>query len=198
MSETIETSPAPLGVTPSQTVGPFLHLALADPAAWAVVTDEAPGAIIIGGRVLDGAGAPVPDGVVETWQVDPSGRPDATVPREHRSDSPFAPAYFSRCPTDVGGRWRIRTLKPGPVPTFGGRLQAPHVMVSVLARGLLDRVVTRIYFDNEPDANAADPVLALLPEADRDRLIANRQADGDGYELDLVLQGDGETPFFTI
>lgn len=187
----------PAGLTPSQTVGPFVHLALADPDAWAVVAEDTEGAIELTGHVLDGAGAPVSDAVVETWQAGPAGDAAEAVSATEIDRSPFAPSYFGRCATDADGRWRIRTRKPGAVVTFDRRRQAPHVLVSVFARGLLDRVVTRLYFDDEPEANAADPVLALVDDGRRARLLA-RHGGSHTYELDIVLQGDDETPFFVI
>ena len=173
-----------LPVTPSQTIGPFFAVGL----IWAdgpdVVPHGTPGAVWIEGRVLDGAGDPVPDALVETWQADPAGR--------------FTSGFrgFGRCPTDAEGRWAIRTVKPGPLPADGGR-QAPHLDVSVFARGLLNRVVTRVYFPDEAEANAADPLLASIPDpAARARLVA--VADGDRLRFDIHLQGERETPFLAI
>ena len=165
----------PLGLTPAQTVGPFLHIALADTAAAAAVPDGAP-ARSRWRRVLDGEGTPLGDALVETWQID---------------------GHFGRCATDADGRWRVRTVKPPPVATRDGTPQAPHLVISVFARGLLDRVVTRLYFGDEVEANAADPTLAAVGDDRRARLVA----DGDtaqGYCLDIRLQGDGESVFFEI
>jgi len=182
------------GTTPSQTVGPFFALGLPWEDGPFVVPEGTAGAIRIGGRVLDGAGEPVPDALIETWQADPDGRFD-------HPDDPRGPARsgfrgFARCPTGADGTWAIVTLKPGPVPTADGGVQAPHLAVSVFARGLLNRVVTRIYFGDEPAANAADPVLARVDPARRDTVIA-APADG-GYALDLHLQGARETAFFRV
>ncbi len=160
--------------TPAQTVGPFLHLALADPAARFAVPDG--GSFDIAGRLFDGAGVPVADAVVETWQID---------------------GYFGRCPTDDDGRWSIRTVKPPPVATRDGTLQAPHLVVSVFARGLLDRVVTRIYFGDEEAANGADPTLAVVDAGRRHLLIA--EPDGPRrYRYDIRLQGTDESVFFAV
>jgi protocatechuate 3,4-dioxygenase alpha subunit len=181
------------GTTPSQTVGPFFSLGLPWEDGPFVVPEGAEGAIHIRGRVFDGAGEPVGDALVETWQADPAGR----FPHP---DDPRGPAEgfrgFGRCPTGDDGAWQIVTLKPGPVPGVNGALQAPHLAVSLFARGLLDRVVTRIYFGDEPEANATDPVLALL---DRDRRTTLIAAPGDGgYAIDFHLQGDRETAFFRV
>ena len=187
-----------LGSTPSQTVGPFLALGLPWPDGPQVVPPGTPGAFWISGRLLDGAGQPVPDGLVETWQADPAGR--FNHPDDPRGAvSPAIPGFrgFGRCPTDRDGRWRIHTVKPGVLPGPGATTQAPHLDVSVLARGLLHRVVTRIYFADEPTANAADPVLTSLAEpADRATLLA--APTPDGYRFDIRLQGAGETVFFDL
>ena len=183
-----------LGVTPSQTVGPFFAIALTWPDGPYAVPPGTPGAIWLRGQVIDGAGAPVPDAVVETWQADPAGRFD------HPDDPRGAVAGFrgfGRCGTDPAGRYAVLTVKPGPLPGPHGTLLAPHVDVSVFARGLLRRLVTRIYFPDEPAANAADPVLLSVPAgAARASLIA--APAGDGYEFDIRLQGDRETAFFAV
>ena len=188
--------------TPSQTIGPFFAVGLPWPDGPDVVAEGAPGAVRIGGRVLDGAGDPAADALVETWQADPQGRfahPDD--PRGPASGgSPGGSAGFrgfGRCATDAEGRWAVRTLKPGPLPVPGGGVEAPHLNLSVFARGLLNRLVTRIYFPDEPEANAADPLLASIPDpAARARLVA--VAEGDRLRFDLHLQGDQETPFLAI
>jgi protocatechuate 3,4-dioxygenase alpha subunit len=180
-----------LGTTPSQTVGPFFALGLPWSDGPQVVPEGTAGALRLGGRVLDGAGAPVGDALVETWQADPDGRFDH--PDDPRGRVPGFRG-FGRSPTDAAGRWAVLTLKPGPVPAPDGGEQAPHIAVSILARGLLQRVVTRIYFGDEPEANAADPVLSALTRAERDTLIA-APVDG-GYAIDFRLQGSGETVFF--
>ncbi len=159
--------------TPSQTVGPFFSICLPWPDGPTVVEPGSEGAITLHGYVLDGEGAPVPDAMVETWQAGPDGT----------FDPPFR--GFGRAPTDADGRWEITTVKPGRVDDR----QAPHIDVSVLARGLLDRVITRIYFADED--NGSDPVLAGLSEAQRATLIAS--AD---HRFDIHLQGPDETVFF--
>ena len=164
------------GLTPSQTVGPFLHLALADPDARYAAGAGEPGAVTITGAVRDGNGDPVPDAVIETWQID--GR-------------------FARCPTDADGGWEVRTVKPPSVPTRDGTAQAPHLVVSVFARGLLDRVVTRLYFGDEGAANATDPTLAVVGPDRRDLLVADVVEPGR-YRFDIRLQGDDESVFFAI
>jgi protocatechuate 3,4-dioxygenase alpha subunit len=192
-----------LGQTPSQTVGPYFAYALTAPqygyphdgiASDRMADDGVPGMRIrIEGRVLDGAGAPVSDAMIEIWQADGKGRYPGASPA--LANARFK--GFGRSET-IGGSWRFTTVKPGPVPGPGGRMQAPHLDVGVFARGILKRLFTRIYFDDEP-GNADDPVLGLVPAERRTTLIARRDGDRDGlprYVLDLHLQGDDETVFF--
>jgi protocatechuate 3,4-dioxygenase, alpha subunit len=184
--------------TPSQTVGPFFAVGLCWPDGPYVVPDGTPGAFRLSGRLLDGAGDPVPDALVETWQADPAGRfgSGGSGGRPGRSAGGSGFRGFGRCPTDAEGRFWVLTVKPGRVPHPGGGLQAPHLDLAVFARGLLRQAVTRVYFGDEPDANAADPVLADLPEAARATLLAV-PVDG-GYHLDLHLQGEHATVFFAF
>jgi protocatechuate 3,4-dioxygenase alpha subunit len=181
--------------TPSQTVGPYFAIGLPWGAGPAAVADGTPGALTIAGTVRDGLGAPVPDAMLETWQADPDGRfADA-----HGHGGPSAlDAFrgFARAATDDDGRWTITTVKPGPVPGLRGAVQAPHIAVSVFARGMLHRQVTRIYFADEEAANAADPVLGSVPADRRATLLAQRT--DDGYRFDIQLQGPGETVFFAV
>lgn len=164
------------GLTPSQTVGPFLHIALSEPAARLAVAHGTPGAIVVHGRVTDGNGDAVTDALVETWQID---------------------GHFGRCATGPDGEWDIHTVKPPAVPAGDGTPQAPHLAVSVFARGLLDRVVTRIYFADEAAANATDPTLAAVHVTRRHLLVADGPT-ADGYRFDIRLQGDDESVFFQI
>jgi protocatechuate 3,4-dioxygenase, alpha subunit len=186
-----------LAPTPSQTVGPFFSFGLEWEDGLFVVPEGTEGAIRIEGRLFDGLGHPVPDGLIETWQADADGR------FAHPDDPRGAVEWegfrgFGRCPTDGEGRWSILTLKPGAIPGPGDTVQAPHLAVSVFSRGLLARLVTRIYFADEEDRNAADPVLRSLRggEAERQTLIA-APVEG-GYRFDIHLQGPDETVFFAI
>jgi protocatechuate 3,4-dioxygenase, alpha subunit len=178
-------------LTPSQTVGPFLSIGLTWTDGHLVVPEGTPGAIRISGVVTDGAGAPVPDGVIETWQADPDGRFDH--PDDPRGPSASGFRGFGRCPTDEQGRYQIVTVKPGALSDG----QAPHIDVTVLARGLLDRVVTRIYFPDEVEANAADPLLSSLPPGRAATLVAEPAGEGE-LRFDIRLQGEGETVFLQI
>jgi protocatechuate 3,4-dioxygenase alpha subunit len=183
--------------TPSQTVGPYLAIGLLrELATPEVVPRTDPRAIVIRGRLLDGAGAPVPDGMVETWQANAAGR--YRHPADERADVPLEDGFlgFGRSGTDADGTWEIVTVRPGRVPAAGGALQAPHVAVSVFARGVLKRLATRIYFPDEEQANAADPLLARLSPAERSTLVA--RADGDGLRHEIRLQGPGQTVFLAL
>ena len=191
-----------LPITPSQTIGPFLAIGLPWPDGPFVVPEGTPGAITISGRVTDGADQPLSDALVETWQADSDGRFNhAGDPRG--AAEPRTPGFraFGRCPTDADGRYRIVTVRPGSLPTADGGLEAPHIDVSVFARGLLDRVVTRIYFADEVAANAADPVLASVADpARRATLIAGPQPCGRAgeFRFDIRLQIAKETVFFDV
>ena len=182
--------------TPSQTVGPFFALpaGLPWPDGPEIVPADAPGAVVIRGTVYDGAGDPVPDAMIETWQASPAGRFDHPDDPRGAVDEGFR--GFGRSATDAQGQFWFRTLKPGPLPTPDGGAEAPHIDVTVLARGLLQRLVTRIYWPDEPTANAADPVLTAVPAELRHTLIA--RPDGDELRFDIRLQGDGETVFFEL
>jgi protocatechuate 3,4-dioxygenase alpha subunit len=185
-------------VTPSQTVGPYFAMRLPWPDGPYVVSPDEPGAITIFGRMYDGAGNVIPDGLVETWQADPDGRfahpddPRGPVPNGYHEFR-----AFGRCETAPDGSFKIVTLKPGPLPAPDGGTEAPHLDVSVFARGMLDRCVTRLYFPDEKAANAADPVLASVPADRRATLIAKTVEDGQ-LRWDIHLQGDQETVFFDV
>lgn len=169
------------GQTPSQTVGPYFALGLFDWQANELAAPGTPGAVRVAGRIVDGAGEPVPDAMVEVWQADQEGR--------YRSD--FG---WGRSGCDAEGRFSFLTVKPGRVTDGSGGWQAPHLMVMVFARGLLKPVLTRMYFPDEDGANADDQVLSAV--VDGSSLIA-RPADG-GLEFDVRLQGEDETVFFAV
>ena len=182
--------------TPSQTVGPFFHDALLGEDRSELVPPDHLLAVRIAGAVYDGAGEPVPDAMVEIWQANESGR--YADPTDDRGNLPHDPETFSgfgRSGTDADGRFSFVTVKPGPVSD--GSLQAPHIMVSVFARGLLKRLVTRIYFPDEAEHNAADPVLSSVGDPKlRDSLIA-REEEGV-LRFDIHLQGEHQTAFFEL
>ena len=191
------TEPFRLGVSPSATVGPYLAIGLTWPdGTWAAAEGTEDG-IWIRGRVFDGAGELVPDAMLETWQADPDGRfPSPEDPRG-ASTYPGFRGYARVSTAQPPGEFALFTLKPGRVPDGDGGLQAPHIDVSLFARGLLDRVVARIYFADEADANAEDVVLRSLP-SDEARRTLIAEATDDGYRLDFYLQGDRETVFFAV
>jgi protocatechuate 3,4-dioxygenase alpha subunit len=189
--------PFRLGLTPSATVGPYLAIGLTWPDGPFAVAEGTEDAFWIRGRVLDGRGDPVADAMIETWQADPDGR--FASPEDPRGASGW-PGFrgLGRSQTaEPPGEYAVLTVKPGRVPDGEGGLQAPHIDVSVFARGMLDRVVTRIYFADEAQANAEDAVLRSLPDdASRATLVAAPRADG--YTFDIHLQGERETVFFAV
>jgi protocatechuate 3,4-dioxygenase alpha subunit len=185
-------------LTPFQPVGPYFHVMLDGLGrVTALAGPEARGErITIEGVLRDGEGKPLPDGMIELWQADSEGRyAHPEDPRGAAADPHFW--GYGRTDTNDAGMFRFETIKPGPVPGSGSDsgMQAPHILVSVYAPGILLRWVTRIYFEDEP-ANAADPVLQLVPAHRCQTLVAKR--DGHGYRFDIVLQGEGETVFFDV
>jgi protocatechuate 3,4-dioxygenase, alpha subunit len=187
--------------TPSQTVGPFFHLGL-DRPEWGDLTRDNPAGvkIAIEGRMLDGDGAPVPDAMIELWQANAAGR--YNHPEDRQDDKPLDPNFrgFGRVATDAEGRFRVVTIKPGPVPGRGNALQAPHINVAVFARGMLIHLYTRIYFADDP-RNAADPLLSSIEDpATRGTLLARPAAPGNPpvWHFDIVLQGENETAFLDV
>jgi protocatechuate 3,4-dioxygenase alpha subunit len=188
-------------VTPSQTVGPFYHFAL-DRPEWSDLT--AGGCkgekIRIEGRIFDGEGAPCPDAFLEIWQADAGGKynhPDDT--QDKKPDPKFR--GFGRASADKDGVYRFTTIMPGRVPGPGNTLQAPHINVSVFARGLLKHLVTRIYFADRAEANEVDPVLSRIDDPAVRKTIVAEKTNGTGiptYRFDVILQGKGETAFFEL
>lgn len=186
-----------IALTPSQTAGPYLKIGLIDgPLTNRLVDESDPRAIRIHGVLLDGAGDPVPDGMVEIWQANAGGRYAHAA--DDREDIPLEDGFsgFGRSDTVDAGRFDFVTVKPGRVPWVDGRLQAPHLLVGVFARGLLKRVATRMYFPDEEAANAEDPVLLGLEPEQRATLVA--KAEDRGLRFDIVLQGAGQTTFFAV
>ena len=185
-----------LGVTPSQTVGPYLAISLHRLIGPELVDPGDSRAIRVRGTLLDGAGEPVPDGMVEIWQANTAGR--YAHPADGRTEVPLEDGFlgFGRSGTVLGGTFEFVTVKPGRVPWPDGGLQAPHLEIAVFARGLLKHAVTRLYFPDEAEANAADPVLSRLGEAARSTLVA---VEEDGcLRFDIRLQGPGHTTFFAV
>jgi protocatechuate 3,4-dioxygenase alpha subunit len=145
---------------------------------------------------VDGDGKPVPDALLEIWQANSQGK------YAHPDDTQSKPVEanfqgFGRIPTDDDGKFRFTTIKPGPVPGPDGKPQAPHLAISVFARGLLRRLVTRIYFPDET-GNSADYVLNLVEPERRGTLIAKKSASAGTLEWNVVLQGESETVFFDV
>jgi protocatechuate 3,4-dioxygenase, alpha subunit len=184
------------GLTPSQTVGPYFAIGLPWPEGPQAVAPGTAGAITIRGRIYDGAGELIPDYLLETWQADPDGR-FADVWGHGGPSSLEGFRGFARIGQEDGdGSFELLTVKPGAVTLRSGAVAAPHIDVSVFARGMLHRCVTRFYFADEERANAADAVLATVP-ADRVGTLLAAPVEG-GYEIDIRLQGPGETVFFAV
>ena len=186
-----------LQTTASQTVGPYLHIGL----TWLITDNLAPpgvagNPITLEGRITDGDGNLVTDALVEIWQANAAGR--YAHPEDTRDDLMLEPQWqgFGRVTTDEHGVFRFTTIKPGRVPAPDGRLQAPHINVLILMRGMLKQLNTRVYFPNDA-ANADDAVLQSVPASRRNTLIA-QSAPGNAATLkwEVRLQGEGETVFF--
>ena len=190
-----------LVATPSQTIGPFHRIMVPWEGSADLAAPDDPHAIRVQGRILDGAGQPVDDCFMEVWQANVHGR--YAHPEDTR-EVPLVRGFdgFGRTLTDPDGRFRMVTVKPGRVPGPGETVQAPHISVSLFARGLLKRLVTRLYFADEPAANAEDPVLQSIPDpARRNTLLAVRRQAPETpplYEFDIHLQGPQETVFFDV
>jgi protocatechuate 3,4-dioxygenase, alpha subunit len=182
--------------TPSQTVGPYFSIGF----DWLNRSDLTRGAsgserVTIRGRILDGEGQPVPDACLELWQADISGKyAQAENAKGKSPDQEFC--GFGRIPTNEHGEFSFTTIKPGSVPGLDGRSQAPHIQITVFMRGLLRRLVTRLYFSDDA-AHATDHVLNLVPAARRATLIARPNAEEPHtFEWNIHLQGEHETVFF--
>ena len=183
-------------VTPSQTVGPYFAIGVPFDGGNLIVPENTPGLVRISGTIYDGRGEIIPDHLIEFWQPDHDGH-FADIYGYGQQSTLAGFRGFGRYGVEDGdGTYTMHTIKPGRVPGPNGELQAPHIDVTLFARGMLNRVVTRIYFADEPDANAADQVLATIPAARRNTLLA--QPTQHGYNFDIHLQGPGETVFFDI
>ncbi|MEV0948484.1 protocatechuate 3,4-dioxygenase subunit alpha [Rhodococcus sp. NPDC049939] len=191
----------PFGVTPSQTVGPYVHIGLYP--AWqnggVAAPEDAPGRIEVSFTVIDGAGEPIADAMIETWQADAAGRFDSpSDPRGAALANPSGFRSLARVFADQTGTSVVHTVKPGALPAENGVDEAPHINVGVFARGILERLYTRLYFPEDLEAHASDPVLAAVPKADRPKLIAEKTERG--YHLTIHVQSENgrETPFFAV
>ena len=194
---------APLGETPSQTVGPYFSMALGRQGDEVLAPPGTPGRRIrLVGVVLDGDRAPIEDALLEVWQANSAGR--YRHPLDDREDVPLHDGFlgFGRSGTRFeDGTYAVETVKPGRVPHPDGSLQAPHLNVVVQARGMLNPTFTRCWFDDEADANAEDAVLAQIPVERRATVIARRVDDVDGlptYRFDIRYQGPDETVFLDV
>lgn len=194
--------------TPSQTAGPYVHIGLmpnfvgihgahAEDLGGRLINDQTKGErITIEGRVIDGGGEPLRDCVIEIWQADAAGLYPSPSESRGAADPHFT--GWGRAAADPQtGIFRFATIKPGQVPFPDGRLQAPHLSLWIVARGINVGLSTRLYFGDEAEANAADPILARIEQQSRvETLIAKRS--GNTFTLDIHLQGPNETVFFDI
>ena len=194
--------------TPSQTAGPYVHIGLTpnfcditgvydSDLGTQMVNDKTLGErITVSGRIFDGAGALVRDAVIEIWQADSTGLYNSPSEMRGTADPNFA--GWGRCPTRAeDGVYTFDTIKPGKVPFKDGRRMAPHITFWIVARGINIGLHTRMYFPEEQDANAADPILARIEHRERvATLIAAR--DGAKLSFDIYLQGPKETVFLDI
>jgi protocatechuate 3,4-dioxygenase alpha subunit len=183
--------------TPSQTVGPYLHIGLDWLTTSSLVTPETEGQhIVLQGRLLDTDGQPIPDGMIEIWQANAHGK--YAHPDDHQAKSLTQNFMgFGRLSTDEQGGFRFSTIKPGPVPHHDDSLQASHIMVQVFARGLIKQLVTRVYFPD--DDHSHDLVLKHVPVERRHTLVATTTKDDPNvFHWNIALGGENETVFFTI
>ncbi len=178
----------------SQTVGPYFRIGLDYLVDQSATLDRgAPGRIEVRGRVLDRDGAPVPDAMLEFWAAD---APATLSPTMSDHAMPGVPAGFCRAATDMDGYFAVATTKPAALRLADGRMQAPHMLVLVFARGLLRHLLSRVYFEDEA-SNSADPVLLEVPTQRRGTLIAQAELlQPNSYQWNVVLQGQDETVFF--
>jgi protocatechuate 3,4-dioxygenase alpha subunit len=175
----------------SQTVGPYFGIGLEYLIDQEPVDSSTPGAVELCGKVLDRDGAPVPDALLEFWGADSSGAYADAIP-----SSGGRPAGFHRVATDAQGDYSLILNRPGATPFGDSRLQAPHMLVLVFARGLLRHLVTRVYFGDE-SSNTADPVLVQVPFERRHTLVAQTDAKNPRvFQWNVILQGKNETAFF--
>ena len=185
-----------MGLAASQTVGPFFQIGLEDLYQTDLTVPGLTATVItISGKILDADLLPVPDALVEIWQANSFGK---YAHPDDDQDKPLDPGFtgFGRCPTNSEGAFQFRTVKPGSVPSSTETPQAPHINVSIFMRGLLNRLVTRIYFSGD-ERNGADEVLSLVDPVRRSTLFARPdQLCPNAYRWDVVLQGPHETVFF--
>ncbi|MGI9389529.1 MAG: protocatechuate 3,4-dioxygenase subunit alpha [Boseongicola sp.] len=201
-------APRKLKETPSQTAGPYVHIGCTPNSAGVGVYPVDPGALMktgavkgreieLFGTVFDGANAPLRDALVEIWQADADGIINSPLDKRGEPDPNFT--GFGRTPVDLEtGKFVFETVKPGRIPYTDGRLQAPHVTFWIVARGINIGLHTRMYFDDETEANAEDPVLTDIEHQHRvPTLLATREGV-DRYRFDIRLQGHNETIFFDV
>ena len=193
--------------SPSQTAGPYVHIGCvpnfcgiegvypADLGA-AMVTERTRGRrITVSGTVIDGTGTPLRDALIEIWQADADGF--YTGDPRGPGDPEFT-GWGRRAGDYRTGEWSFETIRPGRVPFPDGRLQAPHILFWIVARGINVGLNTRMYFPDEAEANAEDPILTRIEHQNRVPTLIAQKTGQDAYRFDIRLQGEGETVFFDV
>jgi len=198
--------------TASQTAGPYVHIGLAPGYAGFDIFENNFGNVVAGpntkgerikveGRVFDGTGTPIRDVLLESWQANSEGKynhPEDT--QQKPLDDDFR--GWGRMASDFEtGVYTLETIKPGAVPGRNGSVQAPHISLWIVSRGINIGLQTRIYFSDEADANAADPVLNLIEQEERRKTLIAKRTERDGevvYQFDIYVQGENETVFFDV
>ncbi|ADZ71140.1 protocatechuate 3,4-dioxygenase subunit alpha [Polymorphum gilvum] len=198
--------------TASQTAGPYVHIGLAPAMAGFHIFEKnftnvvaGPNTrgehIVIEGRVFDGTGTPVRDVLLESWQASADGKYNHPEDFQQKPVDDDFRGWGRICSDFETGVYTIQTIKPGPVPGRNGKVQAPHISLWIVARGINIGLQTRLYFSDEAAANAADPVLNLIEQEERRKTLIAQRAERDGkvvYSFDIHLQGDDETVFFDV
>lgn len=198
--------------TASQTAGPYVHIGLIPHMAGFDIFQNNFGNVLAGastkgehvtieGRVLDGTGTPVRDALLEIWQANADGRYNHPADTQKKPLDPGFRGWGRTGAQFQTGLYSFDTVKPGPVPGRNGRMMAPHINVWIVSRGINIGLHTRMYFSDEADANAADPVLNLIEQEERRQTLIAKRTSRDGktvYLFDIVLQGDNETVFFDV
>ena len=199
----------PLPESPSQTAGPYVHIGCMpnycgiegvyaeDPGRQMLDAHTSGTRIRICGYIYDGDGAPLTDAVLETWQADAAGRYPSPQDTRGAADANFGGWGREPCDSQTG-EFRFATIKPGRVPYPDGRLQAPHITLWIVARGINVGLHTRLYFDDEASANAVDPILAQVDPQDRVATLIAHSTGGGGFRFDIHLQGADETVFLDM
>ncbi|MEO9902761.1 MULTISPECIES: protocatechuate 3,4-dioxygenase subunit alpha [Alphaproteobacteria] len=198
--------------TASQTAGPYVHIGLAPDYAGFDIFETNFSNVVAGpdtkgerikieGRVFDGTGAPVRDVLIESWQANSEGKYNHPEDRQQKPVETDFRGWGRICSDFETGIFTIETIKPGPVPGRNGKIQAPHISLWIVARGINIGLQTRLYFSDETAANGEDQVLNLIEQEERRQTLIAQRRERNGetiYSFDIYLQGDNETVFFDV